>query len=247
MTSECRLCLQQKELCDSHIVPEFFFTRLYDDAHRFYGLSGVEEERIRIFQKGAREKLLCEGCETKFSVFEHHARSVLYGWPKTLVDDFGGYVVLNGIDYKKFKLFIMSLLWRLGLTSLPCFKGVSLGPRHNERLRRMLVEEDPGEPWEYGCTVTATLHEGQSLDAGVSSPFSGKVRGHWVYKIAAGGFEFAFTVSSHRGSFAELAYLQKNGRLPILRRELTRSRSLMQLASQIMSANKGKQLPGTEI
>src|SRR5258708_489139 len=125
-TSECRLCLQKKELCDSHIVPEFFFARVYDEKHRFYGLSSVQERGIRLFQKGMREKLLCKDCEVKFSVFEHHARGVLYGGAGILIKDFGRYMVVGDIDYKKLKLFLMSLLWRLDVTTLPYFKGTPL-------------------------------------------------------------------------------------------------------------------------
>jgi len=32
---KCKICCQQKELRDSHIIPEFFYKPMYDDKHRF--------------------------------------------------------------------------------------------------------------------------------------------------------------------------------------------------------------------
>jgi hypothetical protein len=246
-TSECRLCLQHAELCDSHILPEFFFARVYDEKHRFYGLSSVKERAVRLFQKGMREKLLCRDCEGKLSVFEQHARSVLYGGIPITWEDRGPYVVIGDIDYKKLKLFLISLLWRLDVTTLPHFRGRPLPQQHRERLRLMLAKEDPGEPWEYGCTVTVVQHEGKPIEALITPLFSGRHQGHWVHTIAAGGFIFAFVVSSHKAVFAELGFLQRNGTLRILHKEITRIPFLAKFATEIVAANKGKQLPGTKI
>jgi len=62
----------------------------------------------------------------------------------------------GGIDYKLFKLFQLSLLWRAGVSDRPIFKEVALG-RHQEILRRMLLDDDPGESHKYGCIMLAAI------------------------------------------------------------------------------------------
>lgn len=37
----CALCRQERELKNSHIIPEFMYGSLHDEIHRFHLLSGV--------------------------------------------------------------------------------------------------------------------------------------------------------------------------------------------------------------
>ena len=60
---KCRLCLKEKPIQNSHIIPEFLYKPLYDNLHRFKSLSTLPEIKIEYKQKGIREKLLCRDCE----------------------------------------------------------------------------------------------------------------------------------------------------------------------------------------
>lgn len=245
-TTNCRLCLQAGDLCESHIVPECFFDQLYDKTHRYYALSNIEGKRIRLLQKGVREKLLCRRCEQQLSTYEHHARSVFYGGTEISVEELGNDFRVGQIDYRKFKLLLISLLWRLGITSLEYFRGVDLGPKHREKLRQMLLSGNPGEPWEYGCAITGLLHEGKAFPELISPPAWGKVAGHRVYTMAIGGFIFAFVVSSHKADGLVEGFLQRDGQLLISRREFTQIPFLMHLGAEVVAARKGRPLPGTK-
>lgn len=79
--NKCHLCSQQTKLCNSHVIPEFFYEQmqLYDNKHRCYILSTEPRKYFPFVQKGYREKLLCKKCEGKFSRWENYARRVLYG------------------------------------------------------------------------------------------------------------------------------------------------------------------------
>jgi hypothetical protein len=83
MTGVCKLCLCEKELRHSHILPEFMYQNLYDHApKRFYTLnvdldnSGKSKKRIE--QKGLREYLLCGDCEVQLSKCENYAAETIY-------------------------------------------------------------------------------------------------------------------------------------------------------------------------
>jgi hypothetical protein len=62
--------------------------------------------------------------------------------------------VLQLPDYAQAKLYLLSLLWRSHAARDPLFRFVELGERHDRRLREMLLSDQPGEPWEYGCFIS---------------------------------------------------------------------------------------------
>ncbi len=46
------------------------------------------------------------------------------------------------------KLFHLSILFWAGVSSRPCYREVSLGP-HQETLRQLILNRDPGSPHQY--------------------------------------------------------------------------------------------------
>ncbi len=59
---------------------------------------------------------------------------------------------ITGINYKSFKLLLLSILWRSGIAEGRVFSQVTLGP-HAERLRCMLKASDPGAQLDYPCML----------------------------------------------------------------------------------------------
>jgi hypothetical protein len=78
-------------------------------------------------QKGFRERLLCQQCETLLSRWESYAKEVIFDTEAQFVSMHGNHIRLGNIDYHRFKLYLLSLIWRMGLSSLKMFKAVSLG------------------------------------------------------------------------------------------------------------------------
>jgi hypothetical protein len=145
----CALCCAVGTLQNSHILPEFLYEHVYDEKHRYNVLSVRNGEQNRIEQKGARERLLCLACERLLNTYETYASLVIKGGAKGVSYRREGSVLfLRGIDYCRFKLFQLSILWRAGVSSLPFFERVQLGP-HQERLREMLLAGDPGKSSTY--------------------------------------------------------------------------------------------------
>jgi hypothetical protein len=76
----CKLCLQDKELVDSHIFPEFMYKPLYDDEHRFNVLGNKGEGILKRPPKGIYEKLLCVECDHNIiGKYENYASKVIFG------------------------------------------------------------------------------------------------------------------------------------------------------------------------
>ncbi|MHC4259419.1 MAG: hypothetical protein ACYSTF_03245 [Planctomycetota bacterium] len=144
---KCKLCHLDKKLCQSHIVPESAYGSLYDNKHRFYEVSNVQK-KLPILQKGLRESLLCKGCEQHLNKYESYFADTWFQNQLIPTHVSKEISTIGGLDYKRFKLFHMSILWRAGITSRKEFVNVNLS-NHEERLRQLVLDDDPGDPNQY--------------------------------------------------------------------------------------------------
>src|SRR5262245_27899960 len=128
-TEDCRLCRQLSVLQNSHVLPEWGYGPLYDNKHRMIALraGGYRAASADYMQKGIRERLFCKRCETRLSRYEKYARDLLIGRKGLVLPPSRGQVV-NRADYKPFKLFQLSLLWRAHVSKHQLFAAVDLGP-----------------------------------------------------------------------------------------------------------------------
>lgn len=207
----CALCHAEATLRNSHIIPEFLYRTLYDDKHRFHQISADRDRPNRLLQKGLRAPLLCDTCELRFSVYERYASMFLNGGVGVSVRQDGDRLHLANLDYKKLKLFQLSVLWRASVASLPAFSQVSLGP-HAKQIWKMLANDDPGGTHEYGCLMFVLMHQQDVLPDLIVSPTRARLDGHRVYRFVFGGLLFVYVVSSLRppGYLSE-HFLQESG------------------------------------
>jgi hypothetical protein len=176
------------------------------------------EKQIGYLQKGPRERLLCSACEQHLSQScERYAAGVLRKMDETDIPAGQSYAVVSEVEYQPFKLFLMAQLWRAGVASDPLWEAVQLGP-HEERMRKMIVETDPGKPHEYACALTRIPASLGLLSRAVVPPITLKVKGHRWYDFIAKGYTWTYVVSSHsKYAFEPWLRLSEDGDLPILR------------------------------
>jgi hypothetical protein len=195
-------------------LPEFLYADLYDEKHRTLQITKDEEETL---QKGLRQYLLCQKCETKLSKYEKYAKGLLQEIPNFSHDESLGILYSNNVDYSKFKLFQLSILWRSGISNHKAFNQVRLGS-HEEKLRRMLVEDNPGKKSDYGCIMSIILKT-ELLHKIIQAPtrFKKRLYGHNGYKFVTGNLTWVFIVSSHPPSQTmQECFLQESGLLRVL-------------------------------
>ena len=219
---KCRLCQENKELRRSHILPDFF----RDDSGSMYptGKSGVPQPFTQPIhtntgkrfdrkqhgywehRHGMIERLLCHECEQKIGAFEDYAKRLLYGSSDPirlqlpLLKD-----PLFTADYKKMKLFQLSILWRAIEAKGEFFSAVVLGDAHREQLRQMLVGDDPRAAEEYFCAMTRLVASptvqqlqkayGISDETGMFAPVAHKHDGWQSFTFVMGGIVWMFCVS----------------------------------------------------
>lgn len=236
-TGICRLCRKESTLCESHIVPEFLYKPLYDSKHRFFRLSTGEKPKRPFEQKGVRERLLCSDCEGQFSVYERYARGVLHGGEPIQIktDDSRGFEA--GVDYVRFKLFELSLLWRMGVSSLPEFNDVLLGS-HERKIRKMLREETPGDTADYGCFLIWPVSHRQIFDQLIMSMGMVKIMKVQCCRLVLAGMCWFFFLSRDAvDPRQEGLFLQSSGHLRIMRGDFGLDGYLIQLAADLHRRN----------
>lgn len=147
MTEICKLCLKRAELCNSHVIPEFCYKPLYDNKHRALTIhaDGFKQEFI---QQGFRDYLLCPDCENKFSIFEKKFKEYWFDSGRIPVTIYDKSVIIEGYNYLDFKLFHLSILWRMSVAKNDNFNSVSLGP-YEEKLREILLQESFVQEYKY--------------------------------------------------------------------------------------------------
>ena len=207
----CALCLLERPLRRSHIVPEFMHGQMYDDKHRFFGISNIESKTNKLFQKGLREELLCADCEQHIGRYERYASRVFYGRGEISASPMVGGLLLKSLDYKLLKLFFLSLLWRFAVTKLEQYKGADLGP-YTERLRQLIAKDEPGDVLTFPCMVTAVTMDCKHIPDFIVRPANTRLDGQRVWNFVVAGFLFSFFLAKTTPP-RELhpAFLQPNG------------------------------------
>src|SRR5262245_18984532 len=150
----CRLCCLTKPLLKrSHIIPDFMYKGLYDSKHRINKVAPASllrgRPRIERPRTGEYEAdILCNTCDNNIlGSYESYAQ-LLYERKRApanlITKEFTNstgfsFTQLVNIDYTRFKLFLLSILWRASISSRPFFKEVKLGPYENN-IRKMIFE-----------------------------------------------------------------------------------------------------------
>jgi hypothetical protein len=100
-------------------------------------------------------------------------------------------------DYLKFRLFLLSLLWRMGVSKLEFFEDVNLGGKHEKALRLALMSENSLDAEQYSCALIGVLIDGTFSPDLILRPK--RVLGPDLhgYGIVIGGMLFQFLVMSH--------------------------------------------------
>lgn len=192
----CKLCLENVPLARSHVIPKFVYAHMYDQRGHYAEVCDVDAGKVILGQDGVREKLLCSKCESRFNRYERHARRLFVDELPQPQSAKSRRIQIPNLDYCLFKLFILSVVWRAGVSSAPFFQHVKLGP-HADIIRGMLNSEDPGPPDVYPCVIRALMLEGEHLRGFMVEPVPVRIEGHKAYYFVFGGFLFIVFISGH--------------------------------------------------
>ncbi len=211
---ECKLCQTEKELCLSHIIPEFMYLPTYDERHR---VVMIPKGKSKYEQKGIREYLLCDVCDrTVIGKRENYCSPIVKSIQDLRISRNGDQYFVSNVDYTNFKLFQLSLLWRASISSAQMFENISLEKHHEEIIRKMLLSQDPGKPNKYGC-VMFVLDNVRQLQKIIWSPVKDAIDGFVCYRFLTGRIFWYFFLPEGYPKDVENFFITPEGTLRIIR------------------------------
>lgn len=187
----CRGCGETKPFVKSHIIPESFCKLLSRPGKAARLVSSGEYAKLSPI--GAYDPdILCSGCEKKFGIPDDYAFAFLHGgktnfgsihYEKTLVA-----LVVKDFDYRKLKLFVLSVLWRASVSKIKFCSEIELGDEEEKRLRDIaLYGAEPGDDeFPICCGKVVFGERGGALHC----PLEESRDGVRLFRISTGEFYF---------------------------------------------------------
>jgi hypothetical protein len=179
--------------------------------------------------------LLCDQCERRLKEHEDYFSRIWFQ-DKRLPEQFSpdqDYLELDNLDYRRFKLFHLSILWRASVASGDEFQFVRLGD-HEERLRQMLVRGDPGPSHRYricGCIVL--MRRAPKPATGVLAfPAPDQIDGFPMYKSIYAGCAWYSLLTEGTTTALDAISLGQNGSMILPIAGVSDFASLVQIVAQ---------------
>jgi len=185
------------------------YKELYDEKHFIHQISLGDTAKPKSKPTGEYESnILCERCDNKIinQGYEDYASKVYYGSEKDTSikhrrerskNSVLEWTIVKNISYEKFKLFLLSLLWKSSISSRAFFQHVRLGP-HEEIIRKMIINSDPKEQHDYPCILLHAKHQGLDIKELITPPNRFKDGKSTIYKFFISGIFYLYYVPTGR-------------------------------------------------
>jgi hypothetical protein len=211
----CKLCLMNKVLLKkSHILPDFIYRdlRIYDKTHKI-NLIAFDKQTFttRKISKGSSGEfegnILCAECDNNIlGKYETYAKKAMFSNElpidqKIKVTNYHSsnnvyYSHAENINYKLFKLFLLSLLWRIGISTRPLFNKITLDKDVEEMIRQMLLKGDPGSITNIPILGLTFLNDKEMPRDILGQPSEYEINGSKIVKLPLGGIIVLYHIST---------------------------------------------------
>lgn len=244
----CKLTGTRGPGVDAHIIPKSFYA-FRKDNHKPSTIYHINDKGVRGYTSriGVFDRtILTQEGEAYFSEPDHYAFELLVKRGQEAKLYYDGEtplcIEIPSFDYPKLKLFFLSLLWRADATSDQMFKRVKLGT-HEQLIRRMILQEDPGSPEEY-TVVLSMYSDRESAGVPITDPIAlnDQETGARYYNFSLGQFVALIKVDQRPfGPSLTDFTLKPNRPLRIIMREPLRNSSLYKrLANEVRKSKDSK-------
>lgn len=199
VTGECQLCKKHRVLLRSHILSKGLIRHILDENRQMVGINGKGRYGRDLIQDGEKQHLFCEECEQFVNKKYEHPFFLLWNSDASPIPNpwIPKSEITIKVDYGPFKLFHLLNLYRSSVSTLPSFRQVSLG-RHEEQMRLMILEGDPGPDTKYAVTCFPTFNTPNGdLAKLITMPAKHRDGGQTMYSTVYGGAGWGILVSDN--------------------------------------------------
>jgi hypothetical protein len=224
-TGICKLCLKEKPLVKkSHIIPKFMYGGMHDE-NRSMTAQSLKEKVVRSgkpVQQGIFDKyVLCQSCENDILgsldryganiLFQGNGMSATHGIEKDGIKP----LFVSGIDYDKFKTFLISILWRAHISANPFFENIDLGVEA-EVLRQIVLNTSHVDEGIYKVCIFALKYSPTELHRIVITPMRVTALGADFYAFIINGLAYFINMQrSDEPSFFTKGFLRNGGSVEV--------------------------------
>jgi len=200
----CKLCLQEKKLIKtSHIIPNFMYKGILEKNKK------IVETNLNNFKATTHrptgiydQHILCNQCDNEIiGGLESYAAKYFYhnkDIELTIEEDENIInLMFTNIDYQKFKLFLVSILWRASVSKQKMFREINLGTKYDEKARKMILERNPGTRDNFATCIIGLKSDQNLVLNTIVEPRRLKMNGNTTYMFFINGLFYWFNISPY--------------------------------------------------
>lgn len=154
----CKLCQNEDTLCQkSHIIPKKIWDYVKGEEKNAWIFT--KENKPSQTQNGLHEpNILCNCCEQIIGSYEKYGQELIKKLENNQYDsniimkDKIKYFQINDYDYINFKLFLLSILFKISISNQDFYSNLSLGKWEN-KLRSSILSNNPGEKYDFATCI----------------------------------------------------------------------------------------------
>ena len=208
----CKLCLKEKELIKkSHILSDFLHSDLYDENHKLrqmdvIALSNGIDRESRPSSGSYEGCILCNVCDNELiGKYETYISNLLKGnlrenekiSCKKVTNSQGiNFIEIRNLDFTKTKLFLLSLLWRAGISSRNEYREVELGP-YQEIFRKEIFDNSPSDDKNTQINIYK-FENGSNYASFIGQPRRHKFGHSTAYSIVITGYLIIYHLGDNK-------------------------------------------------
>lgn len=153
---KCALCLNAKDLCESHILPNGVFKKLKrsQSSGQLIKFDDKPDTPVSLSQDSWWEFLLCLDCEGIIKKYETYGLNFFRGDVAAKHYKVSTGISFQGHKYSQLKNFLLSLLWRAAVSEQKVFSSVPLPREMLEPARASLYSGRALSPSKFGVRIT---------------------------------------------------------------------------------------------
>ena len=132
----CCLCFNVGLLCNSHALPDAFFKSISrKNSGKGIVVTDDATTPIAYSSDSWHARMLCANCEALLNKrYDEYGIAVFQGRKGSVHTDGSG-ITLLGIDCRRIRMFLLSLVWRISISSHDNYSNINLSYSLDEELR----------------------------------------------------------------------------------------------------------------
>ncbi len=241
---KCKFCGNETALIKAHVIPAGLFRRLQQGKEPLETITNKADEYTKKTPVGVYDNtIVCSKCESIWQEWDNYAQLLLADKPLNGRVRYHNnkricYIVDN-YEYRKLKLFFISMVWRASVSSQPFFSKVSLG-QFEDAAKKHIANNDPGDSEVFSVTLAKFDHH---LAKSILDPHDDKYSDVNYLRFYLAGY-IAYIKVDYKPTpmpFSQFA-MAENRPLYIICRDFEKSKELKLMVNMIKSNQQAKPL-----